>query len=239
MVREAEKMGIMVWAEIPVYWTILWDNQPTYALAEQQLSEMISRDKNRASVVIWSVANETPRSDARLAFLNKLIDHARMLDATRLISAATELSGSKDEIVLDDPLCASLDVIGANEYIGWYSGTPADLMRKKWISHFDKPLVISEFGADALYGKHGAADERWTEEYQANLYTLTISMLKSISFLRGMSPWILVDFRSPRRPLPGIQDFYNRKGLISNTGERKQAFYVLRSFYEEMAKAAK
>jgi beta-glucuronidase len=234
MVREADKMGIMVWAEIPVYWTILWDNAPTYTLAEQQLSELISRDKNRAAVVIWSVANETPRSDARLLFLQRLIGHARSLDPTRLISAATELTNNKDEIILDDPLCASLDVIGANEYIGWYTGSVADLARKKWTSHFTKPLVISEFGADAQYGRHGTTDERWTEEYQANLYTNTLGMLRSISFLRGMSPWILVDFRSPRRPLPGIQDFYNRKGLISNTGERKQAFYILRSFYEEM-----
>lgn len=234
MAREADKMGIMVWAEIPVYWTILWDNPATYALAEQQLSEMISRDKNRASVVIWSVANETPRSDARLTFLRKLIAHARTLDPTRLISAATELISNGDEIILDDPLCNSLDLIGANEYIGWYSGKPADIMRKKWTSHFDKPLIISEFGADALSGLHGTIDERWTEEYQANLYTQTIGMLRSITFLRGMSPWILVDFRSPRRPLPGIQDFYNRKGLISNTGERKQAYYVLRSFYEEL-----
>lgn len=234
MARAADRLGLMVWAEIPVYWTILWDNPDTYALAEQQLGEMISRDKNRASVVIWSVANETPRSDARLAFLNKLIAHARSMDPTRLISAATELTTSGDEITLDDPLCSSLDVIGANEYIGWYGGKPSDCGKKKWISHFNKPLVISEFGADALSGRHGSIDDRFTEEYQANLYAEQLGMLRAIPFLRGMSPWILVDFRSPRRPLPGIQDFYNRKGLISNTGERKQAFYVLQKFYDQI-----
>ena len=56
-------------------------------------------------------------------------------------------------------------------------------------------------------------------------------MLAKLQNLRGLSPWILADFRSPRRVLPGIQDGYNRKGLISNQGVRKQAFYTLRDFY--------
>lgn len=235
MTREADRLGLLVWSEIPVYWTILWENAETYRLAERQLSEMIARDKNRASVIIWSVANETPRSAPRLEFLNRLIAKARSMDPTRLISAATELTSTGDTITLDDPLCASLDVIGANEYIGWYGGRPSDCGKKTWKSNFAKPLVISEFGADALAGRHGAVDERFTEEYQANLYREQLGMLSKIPFLRGMSPWILVDFRSPRRPLPGIQDFYNRKGLISNTGERKEAFFVLKKFYDGLS----
>jgi beta-glucuronidase len=59
-------------------------------------------------------------------------------------------------------------------------------------------------------------------------------MLRKIPSLRGMTPWILTDFRSPRRPLPRMQDFYNRKGLISSRGERKQAFYVLQDFYRSL-----
>ena len=68
MVREADRMGIMVWSEIPVYWTIQWENPATLENARNQLKEMIARDKNRAAVVIWSVANETPLSDARFRF---------------------------------------------------------------------------------------------------------------------------------------------------------------------------
>ena len=234
MLREADRMGLMVWAEIPVYWTILWSNPDTYALAEQQLTEMITRDKNRASVVIWSVANETPRSDARLAFLKNLIDQARALDPTRLLSAATELTYEGPDITVDDPLSEYLDVIGANEYLGWYSGRPEDIPQVRWHSEFDKPLVISEFGGGALYGHHGEATTRWTEEYQAMLYRYQLDMLREVEFLRGMSPWILADFRSPRRHLPVIQDFWNRKGLISDQGFRKQAFYVLQAFYESI-----
>jgi beta-glucuronidase len=60
MVRTAERMGLMVWSEIPVYWTIKWEDPGTYKNAENQLTDMITRDKNRANVIIWSVANETP-----------------------------------------------------------------------------------------------------------------------------------------------------------------------------------
>jgi beta-glucuronidase len=236
MLREAEKMGLLIWAEIPVYWTILWKNPGTYALAEQQLAEMITRDKNRAPVIIWSVANETPRSPERLDFLKRLIAKARSLDPTRLISAATELTSQDSDITINDPLSSELDVIGANEYFGWYNGTLEEILKKKWHTLYDKPLIISEFGGDALQGYHDALDIRWTEDYQSALYRNQLKMLQSIPFLCGMSPWILTDFRSPRRPLPGIQDFWNRKGLISSRGIRKDAFFILQSFYKEQKK---
>ena len=237
MIREAEKMGILLWSEIPVYWTIQWSNPNTLDNALNQLTENITRDKNRAPIIIWSMANETPRSEARLKFLKALIDSARKLDPTRLITAATETNYNKEKIILDDLLCKYLDVIGVNEYIGWYSGKPEDAAKKVWVSDYNKPVIISEFGADALYGYHGDKDTRWTEEYQANVYKYQIEMLKKIPFLRGVSPWILMDFRSPRRPLPYFQDFYNRKGLISNRGEKKEAFFVLQKFYDGLKKS--
>jgi beta-glucuronidase len=232
IIRLADKMGIMVWSEIPVYWTILWDNKQTYDLASHQLNEMINRDKNRASVIIWSVANETPRGESRLKFLTSLIDEARKLDPTRLISAATELTCKDFTITVDDPLSEKLDVIGANEYLGWYSNSIDDIKKFSWKTIFNKPLIISEFGADAKFGLHGDEQTRWSEEYQNTLYREQFKMLNNVEFLRGMSPWILYDFRSPRRPLPKIQDFYNRKGLISNDGNKKQAFYTLQNYYK-------
>jgi len=234
MIREAEKMGMLLWSEIPVYWTIQWENPNTLENALNQLTENITRDKNRAPVIIWSMGNETPRSDARLKFLKSLIESARILDPTRLISAATETHYDRNKIIIDDPLGKYLDVIGVNEYIGWYNGKPEDAIKKEWVSEYNKPLIISELGAAALYGYHGDKNTRWTEEYQANVYKYQIEMLKKISFLRGVSPWILMDFRSPRRPLPYFQDFYNRKGLISNRGEKKEAFYILRDFYNKL-----
>ena len=236
MIREADKMGLMIWAEIPVYWTILWNNPATFQNASQQLSEMIARDKNRASVILWSVANETPRGKERLQFLKDLIEQARNLDQTRLVTAATELTYRDTILMVDDPLGEHLDVIGANEYVGWYGGMPEDAPSMTWETVYDKPLIISEFGGGALAGYHEDSKTRWTEEYQENLYRNQIHMLKKIPFLRGVSPWILVDFRSPRRPLPKIQDFWNRKGLISDQGQKKKAFYVLKEFYDTMEK---
>ena len=236
MARAADELGLMVWAEIPVYWTIQWDNPDTLANAKCQLLEMIDRDKNRVSVIIWSVGNETPLSDSRLHFMSELVKTARELDSTRLVSAALERHEINPKMqVIDDPLGELLDVLGCNEYLGWYDGLPDSTDGVSWHSTHDKPLIITEFGADALQGHHGDALTRWTEEYQASVYEHQITMLEKIPELRGITPWILTDFRSPRRALPGIQDFWNRKGLISDGGEKKQAFYVLQRFYERMA----
>lgn len=237
MIREAEKMGIMVWSEIPVYWTILWSNPFVRENASNQLKEMITRDKNRAPIILWSIANETPRGDERLLFLKTLSDEAHTMDSTRLVTAATETHYiSPNTIMVDDPLGKYLDVLGCNEYIGWYDGLPAKADTIIWKTDYDKPLVMSELGGGAKYGYHADTLTIWSEEFQANLYKHQINMLKRIPFLQGMTPWILMDFRSPRRALPGIQDFFNRKGLISNKGEKKKAFYVLRNFYESLSK---
>jgi beta-glucuronidase len=233
MTRLADEMGLLVWSEIPVYWAVQWENPAVYANAERQLSEMISRDKNRASVVFWSMANETPLGDARTKFLSSLATKARELDATRLITAATlPHTGAPNTVVLDDPLGKYLDVMGCNEYIGWYDGPPEKADRTSFQNTYDKPLVMSEFGAEAPYGSHGDETTAWTEEYQANVYRHQLGMLQRIPFLQGMAAWILMDFRCPRRFLSGVQDYYNRKGLFSDRGEKKEAYYVLREFYE-------
>lgn len=234
MVRKADELGLLVWSEIPVYWTIQWDNKETYQNAENQLTEMIERDKNRASVILWSLANETPVSRERSEFLNSLAEQARSLDPTRLITAAMERHYTDPTtLLIDDPFGESVDVLGCNEYIGWYDGLPKKCDQLKWKCIYNKPVIISEFGAGALYNMHGDSLTRWSEEFQASVYRHNLKMLKKVDFVQGMTPWILKDFRSPRRPLPRIQDFWNRKGLISDQGQRKQAFYILKDYYQE------
>lgn len=236
MARVADRAGLMLWSEIPVYWTIAWENPATLANAKRQLAEMIRRDRNRASVIIWSVGNETPVTPARLAFMTELVASARELDGGRPITAALETHYAEPNVkIIDDPLGKELDIIGCNEYVGWYERTPEDADLISWTTPYDKPLIMSEFGGDAKAGLHGSADARWTEEYQESLYRHQIGMLRRIGFLRGMTPWILMDFRSPRRVLPGVQDNYNRKGLVSEKGEKKKAFAVLREYYAQVA----
>ena len=236
MVRMADQMGLMVWSEIPVYWTVLFNNPAVYDKAEKQLTEMIMRDKNRASVVLWSMANETPNTSARLKFIGELVKKARELDDTRLITAALDTqSDANGEKLIDDPLASVVDVIGVNSYCGWYVATPGSCASLKWLSRYHKPTIMSEFGAGALQGFHGDKAQRWTEEYQVDVYVNNLAMIDNITFLRGMSPWILKDFRSPRRPLPNIQDFWNRKGLISDRGIKKRAWYILHDYYSNKA----
>ena len=233
MVREAERRGILVWSEIPVYWTISWTNDNTFNNAKRQLTDMIRRDQNRANVIIWSIANETPHSTERDSFLSRLSQYARTLDDTRLISMAMEVTGASNYVNrLNDNMNKYVDVVSFNQYIGWYRDVN-DAPKMKWEVPYEKPVIISEFGGGAKAGYHGAKNQRWTEEFQENLYQQNVAMIDKIEGLAGTTPWILKDFRSPRRVLDGIQDYYNRKGLYSDKGEKKKAFFVLKEWYNK------
>jgi beta-glucuronidase len=235
MLRAADRMGLLVWSENPVYWALQFDNPKVYAKAEQQLEEEIGSSRNHAAIILWSMANETPNTEARTKFIGLLAERARELDATRLITAALLVRGEGNTKIVDDPLGKALDVIGVNEYVGWYEQHPESADSMQWSIAYQKPMIVSEFGGGAKAGLHGGDQERWTEEYQANIYRHQIGMLNRIPQLRGMSPWALMDFRSPNRVLSGIQDEFNRKGLISEKGEKKAAFYVLQKAYVENA----
>ena len=236
MIRVAEKMGLMVWSEIPVYWTIQWGNKHTYENAKRQLHDMIYRDKYRCCVIIWSIANETPHGKDRDYFLSNLSKYARELDNSRLISMAMEVTKAVDNVnELKDNMHQYVDILSFNQYIGWYRGTNESCRDMKWKIPFEKPVIVSEFGGGALQGKYGDKTERWTEDYQEELYIQNLRMLDRIEGLSGLSPWILVDFRSPRRQLPGIQDFFNRKGLISSWGIKKKAYFVMQRYYKNKA----
>lgn len=242
--RLADEMGLIVWSEIPVYWRVAFDRPQTLALARQMLRENILRDRNRASILLWSIGNETPPGPARNAFLARLADDARALDDTRLISAALlsrrGTEGGHATVTVDDPLIPKLDVMAVNTYAGWYDGEPlADLPSTTWQSPYDKPMILSEFGAGALAGYRDPNGlHKFSEDFQAAYYRQTLVMADRIPFLVGMSPWILKDFRSPRRQNPVYQNGWNRKGLLSETGQRKLAFDVLAAYYRRKAEEA-
>lgn len=293
MARMADEMGLMLWEEIPVYWQIDWDNAETLAIARDQMARLVQRDWNRASVIIWSVANETPNTKPRLKFLRRLIDDTRAMDDTRLVSAAL-LGGSRPDFALiaarlaaravvspdvpddakrifqgvldqagyfapsatdgytltiDDPLGKYTDLVAYNQYFGWYYSTffarqlgideavirplMLDFMADLTIqSVYDKPLHISEFGAGAKQGRRSADNHIWSEDYQLAVYEAQLDMLAKSPQVQGISPWILKDFRAMLRPLAGIQDYYNRKGLVDENGKRKAAFYLMQDFYQ-------
>jgi beta-glucuronidase len=233
MERTADKDGVMIWSEIPIWQHISFEKPEVYAKATFMLNEMIRRDRNKASVILWSVSNETPNNPTRTKFLTDLANEARRLDDTRPITSA--LIGPRAngfEMVQDDPLANALDVVGQNEYIGWYGGRPEDADKMHWTLP-NKPILMSEFGAEATAGNHGGKDDRWAEEQQVNVYQHQFVMINKIPQVRGLVPWVLMDFRSPTRNIPKLQDGFNRKGLIAEDGKRKLAFYTVQKAYKD------
>jgi beta-glucuronidase len=273
MLRTADRLGLWVWEEIPVYWKIAFGEPSTRALAEQQLVEMIDRDANRASVIFWSIGNETFASEERDAFMRGLAERARAEDPTRLVTAA--LLSAEDSVVplalraarsaagldlggwrfpIEDRVGEVVDVVGVNEYIGWYYATPTamrlpfssaairralvdNLPRVRIETGSDKPILISEFGAGARAGRHAPEEELavFSEEYQALVYRRQLEMIAADDRIVGASPWVLKDFRSPNRLYQGVQDYWNLKGLVADDGTRKKAFFTLRDFYARLA----
>lgn len=231
MARLADELGLMLWEEIPVYWGVHFDSDDTYADAKNQLNELITRDFNRASVIIWSVGNENQDTDDRLKFMGGLAEFAHQTDPTRAVSAACLINYEKNAI--EDRLEEHLDIIGVNEYCGWYTAELRMLPELFQNSHPKKPVIISEFGADALYGHRGTITDKGTEDCQAFVYEQQIENISKISYVKGMTPWILRDFRCPRRTSV-TQKYFNTKGLVSSDGKRKMAFSVLQDFYKSV-----
>jgi beta-glucuronidase len=235
MLKVADSLGILVWSEIPVYWTINFSSAEVLNKAKGQLHEMIKRDRNRASIIIWSVGNETPVHEARTKFMSTLVTTARLFDASRLISAALEVHNVNGVQTIDDPLGAFTDLVAVNEYLGWYGGLPSSCRTAKWAVKYDKPLFFSETGAEALSGFRADSLTRWSEDYQAWYYREQIDMMKRMpDNYVGISPWILNDFRSPRRNNPLYQEGWNNKGLFDQQGKKKKAFFVLKAYYDEL-----
>lgn len=238
--RLADEMGLLVWSEIPVYWAVAFGDARALTTARRMMAENILRDRNRASIIIWSVGNETPKTEARNHFMGTLADDAKRLDPSRLTSAALLVNKTKVDGVLhatiDDPLVDKLDLLSANTYTAWYGNDRLeDVPAIQWSAPVDKPLIFSEFGADALAGFHAPDRRKFSEEFQADFYRATLANAATVPFLAGLSPWILKDFQTPRREHPVYQNGWNRKGLLSETGARKQAFAVLSEWYYQRA----
>ena len=240
MVKLAEKMGIMVWDEIPVYQNIEFSAPGVTDKINLMMKEMIRRDRNRCGVIIWSLSNETYDSTPnRNEALIELSNQCRLLDSTRLITSPICTQGYENNTFnVWDKLYRYFDIMSINEYLGWYSPWQGKPKEVKWkLVCNDKPIVISEFGGEALYGSnYGPKDEAayWSEEYQEKIYKDQIEMFGTTPNLSGICPWLLADYRSLGRMHPVFQKGWNRKGLISDRGEKKKAWYILQSYYKNI-----
>lgn len=238
MIKEAEKMGLMVWNELPVYQHIQFSDSLVPQKLETMLNEMVKRDKNRCGVVIWSLSNETyPGTPNRNEALIDLTVKARALDSTRLILHVMNTHNyQNNKFDVSDPLYEYSDLVAINEYIGWYIPWQGKPSETKWnITFPDKPVFISEFGGEALYGNnHVPADEAayWSEAYQEKIYKDQVEMFGTIPNLSGVCPWLLFDYRSLGRMNQVYQNGYNRKGLFSENGEKKKAWNVMHEYFK-------
>jgi beta-glucuronidase len=244
----ADREGFLIIDEIPAV-SLQFENEENVAerlrMCLQQLEELVARDKNHASVVMWSVANEPLPRDLRMRvpggepdptvprgreFLDTLARRAKELDPTRLVTLAGVGGGPNDWM-------RECDVICLNRYFGWYIfGGELDKgleqlekeLDAMW-AEFKRPVMITEFGADTQAGLHGHPAVMWTEEYQAAFIRGYLEVAARKDFVAGMQVWNFADFAA----VQGIMRVggMNLKGVFTRARQPKMAAHVLREFW--------
>jgi len=245
----ADREGFLIINETPAV-SLQFDNEENmaerYQICLQQINELISRDKNHPSVVMWSVANEPmpadlyarfinrssddPKEKVSKDFLNGLVTHARHLDPSRLVTLVGIMGGPLDWM-------ENCDVVCINRYWGWYfQGGELDKgfatldqeLDSIW-EMLEKPIIVTEFGADTMPGLHGHPAVMWSEEYQAEFIRGYLKIAAKKDFIAGMQVWNFADFAAVQSVMRvgGM----NMKGVFTRTRQPKMAAHVLREFW--------
>jgi beta-glucuronidase len=253
----ADREGFLIIDEIPAV-SLQFENDENAAIrlrmCLQQLDELVARDKNHPSVVMWRVANEPMPSSlnpGNLAaptngdpsvvrgkqFLDTLLRRARELDPTRLVTLVTVMGGPQDWM-------QQCDVICMNRYWGWYVlGGEMDKALASLEQELDqvwnlwhKPIIMTEFGADTMPGLHGQPPVMWTEEYQADYIRGHLEVAGRKDYVAGMQVWNFADFAAVQSimRIGGL----NMKGIFTRTRTPKLAAHVLREFWAGPAAAS-
>jgi beta-glucuronidase len=231
----ADRLGFLVIDETPAVGLFFEKAglDKRLALCKQFTSEMIDRDKNHPSVIAWSLANEphSKRPEAK-EFFRVLYELAREKDSTRPVTIASYLGEAEEAFEF-------LDIVCVNRYNGWYvqSGKldegcgMLDKELDRLHTKFKKPILLTEFGADAIAGCHSLEPEMWSEEYQSSMIERYITVAKSKPFVVGTHVWNLCDFKTGQgthRPA-GI----NQKGVFTRDRRPKLAAHRLRELWGE------
>lgn len=242
----ADRLGFLVIDEIPAA-NLVFEDEGTVArrrsVCLRMAGELVARDKNHAAVVMWSVANEptlpnlidrltgrdtSPVPEYATAFLRALVQHVRALDPTRPVTLTGMMGAPLEWLEFTDVVCV-------NRYWGWYEqggrleeafatlDQELDLLYER----FGKPILLTEFGADAVAGLHGG--QMWSEEYQAELLRGYLEVTRRKDFVVGTHVWCFADFQSTQsvRRVGGM----NLKGVFTRDRRPKLAAHVLREFW--------
>ncbi|MGI8803055.1 MAG: glycoside hydrolase family 2 protein, partial [Solirubrobacteraceae bacterium] len=235
----ADRMGIMLWSEIPVYGVKTAYLAAIHDPAVAMLRANILTNSSHPSVIVWSIANElsVKPGPAQAAYIRDAVRAAHSLDPTRPVGLAVAGYPGLD----CQAAYAPLDVIGLNDYFGWYPGPDGQIADASLLSGFldsaracypRKALVVTEFGAEA--NRHGPVEERGTYEFQQAFVDYHLGVYATKSYLSGAIYWALEEFRvrpgwagGNPHPDPPLHE----KGLISFTGARKPAYNDVRAAY--------
>jgi beta-glucuronidase len=237
----ADRYGIVVWSEIPVYQMqdMLFRNDRVRDQSQRMLRELIRRDRNHPSVFVWSIGNENtsrpgPGFQRYVRQSKRLV---RRFDPTRLIGL--EFAGYPT--VERQALYAEVDVLGINDYFGWYPGPANSIADRTALGpyldrlHADYPrqaLFVTEFGAEA--NRSGPVGEKGTFEFQSDFLSYHLGVFAQKPYLNGALIWILRDFRvkplyDGGNPVPNPP--LNQKGLVDDSGHRKPAFQLVQQLW--------
>ena len=241
----ADREGILIIDEIPAVSLNFMgtDDDMTARMnqCQQQLRELVTRDKNHPCVIMWSVANEPiPAAMSQLmgvqapdgyddrgkAFLSTLIDLAHELDSSRPATLVGVMQGPADWVNL-------ADVMLINRYYGWYresgqleAGAVELEAELDELAQFNKPLIISEFGADTVAGMHSQPPRMFTEEYQTEFVRMYLDIADTKAFVIGMHIWNFADFQVTQSIMR--VNGMNLKGVFTRAREPKMVAHMLR-----------
>ncbi len=241
----ADEYGLLVISESPAV-SHVFSDPPAIIEARRRhlqgvLTDLVARDRNYACVIMWSIANEpltkpfhtlddAPADSVAKGtpFFASLFDHVRALDRSRPVALVTLHNGPDEWVGLGDVICT-------NSYNGWYAVSgdlpKAEEMLTKEIEalrkrHGDKPIFLTEFGADAAAGAHAQPAEMWTEDYQAELIALYLRVADRFPYVIGTHPWAFADFKTSESIMrvSGL----NYKGVFTRDRRPKAAAHLLR-----------
>jgi beta-glucuronidase len=234
MLDLADRLGFLVIDETPAVGLYFREDglEQRRALCRKYVDEMIARDKNHPSVILWSLANEPHSTAPARQFFEELYWQAKDMDPTRPVSLVSFIGSDEDAFEFCDLVCL-------NRYLGWYSqggdldqalamiSDELDALYEK----FGKPILLTEFGADAIPGQHAQPPEMFSEEYQAEMLVRYIELLRQKPYVVGEHIWNLCDFKTSQ----GITraGALNYKGVFTRDRRPKLAAHRVREVWRE------
>ncbi|KAJ4024660.1 hypothetical protein NW766_000900 [Fusarium irregulare] len=214
-------------------------NDDTQKAHKQAIRELVARDKNHPCVVMWTIANEPAASEPGVReYMEPLVTLTKELDRTRPVCFANENQAN----IHTDLIADLFDVICLNRYYGWYLHT-GDLEAAEkgleecllsWAGKYNKPIIMTEYGADTLAGLHTVGDVPWSEEYQSRVLEMSHRVFDRVDSVVGEHVWNFADFQTPSTFIFRVDG--NKKGVFTRDRRPKGAVQTLKKRWTEMAK---